>query len=301
MLKFGLAVVASFCVAGCLSPQRAMGGGGNGGSSSGGGASAQTFVYAQGATQRGPLDLELDFYPGGKSCVAPRPVMVFVHGGGFKGGDRSRGKKTSEAFAAEGFNAFSIDYRLLSDRPQPSGPYRSVASMIAQSGEDQGMSNAVAAAFEDTVSALRFVRSNASNLCSDPNKVVLYGRSAGAITVLNVAYALDDLGIKRPKIRGVLSNAGGSLMDGTVEQGDVPVMLMHGQKDDVVPYADAEAVWAQTQATGTAAHFHSFANRDHGINAFSLRVGGKPLIDVAIDFAKDAVNGQVFGSIRTTN
>ena len=84
--------------------------------------------------------------------------------------------------------------------------------MIQPRETEPGMSNAVAAALQDTVSALRFIRDNATRFCSDPSKVVLYGRSAGAITVLNVAY-MDGktLVVMMEQARGMTRIGGGRL------------------------------------------------------------------------------------------
>lgn len=293
MHKFGLALAISLLVSGCLSPQIVMSDSGTG--------QPKSMVYSQGATMKGVMDLELDYYAGGKTCTQARPVLLFVHGGGFKGGDRSRGSQVSRAYAAEGFNAFSIDYRKLNDRPRPTGAYARLATMIQPRETEPGMSNAVAAALQDTVSALRFIRDNATRFCSDPSKVVLYGRSAGAITVLNVAYMLDDAGISRPPIAGVISSAGGKVPAGALGSKDVPVFLMHGEQDQTVPFSEAEAIWAQAQATGTPAHFHAFANRGHGLPPTRLSVKGTSLLDLSLTFAQDAVEGGVKGSVRTRN
>ena len=62
------------------------------------------------------MDLLLDIYePVG--AKGPRPVVVFIHGGGFLGGSKSAGSAIGlmNYFASRGFVGFSIDYRLAGD------------------------------------------------------------------------------------------------------------------------------------------------------------------------------------------
>jgi len=56
----------------------------------------------------------------------PRPAVIFVHGGGFRAGERGSFapaepafRSTGEALAAQGFATFSIDYRLAPRFPFP--------------------------------------------------------------------------------------------------------------------------------------------------------------------------------------
>jgi len=91
----------------------------------------------------------------------PRPAVIFVHGGGFRAGDRGSFapaepafRSTGEALAAQGFATFSIDYRLAPRFPVP-------------------------AAEQDVLAAIRWVRRNARGLGVDSRRVGLFGASAG--------------------------------------------------------------------------------------------------------------------------
>ena len=56
--------------------------------------------------------LLLDLYlPADRS--EPVPVVVFVHGGGWKNGSRKSGEKTAALLTAHGIAVASIDYRLI--------------------------------------------------------------------------------------------------------------------------------------------------------------------------------------------
>ncbi|MGX7894344.1 alpha/beta hydrolase [Tsuneonella sp. HG222] len=102
----------------------------------------------------------LDIYkPDGSTggTSATRPVLVFVHGGGFVGGRRS-GHPYPDNIPSwavrEGMVGVSIDYRLAPGAPFPAGA-------------------------NDLSLALQWVRANIANYGGDPQRIVLLGHSAG--------------------------------------------------------------------------------------------------------------------------
>ncbi|WP_333606328.1 alpha/beta hydrolase [Novosphingobium sp.] len=101
----------------------------------------------------------LDVYPTDK---ANAPVLLFVHGGGFVGGDK-RGDQQFYAnvgryFAAHGFLTILANYRLAPDSVWPSGN-------------------------EDVAAMIDWIRQNAAQYGGDPQQLVLIGQSAGAAHV----------------------------------------------------------------------------------------------------------------------
>ena len=74
-------------------------------------------VYAPtGETQ----DLYLDYYmPPDSDSRSMKPAVVFIHGGGFKGGSKIIGRKLAEQLAMCGYAVFSISYRLTGDHWDP--------------------------------------------------------------------------------------------------------------------------------------------------------------------------------------
>ena len=88
------------------------------------------------------------------------PAIVFIHGGGFVSGDPSYFFPHCRYFAERGAVAFSISYRL-----------------ITQKGLD-GI-NAIGTCINDCKSAIRFIRTNADSLGIDPNHIAVIGDSAG--------------------------------------------------------------------------------------------------------------------------
>src|SRR6478735_1160146 len=63
--------------------------------------------YARGATGALRLDLHLPARP-----VALAPVVVWLHGGGWRKGDRSYAPDLDRHFAARGFAMANLEYRL---------------------------------------------------------------------------------------------------------------------------------------------------------------------------------------------
>ena len=57
----------------------------------------------------------MDVYEPAGDHARNRPAMVWIHGGGFRGGTRHQGNVVglARAFAQRGYVAASIDYRLL--------------------------------------------------------------------------------------------------------------------------------------------------------------------------------------------
>src|SRR5437762_528276 len=90
-----------------------------------------------------------------------RPVIVYVHSGGWIGGERSAVPDVALAQVARGYAVVSIDYQLatLSPDGQPASSFPG--------------------AVWDVKRAVRFVKANTGVWDIDPSRVVLMGASAG--------------------------------------------------------------------------------------------------------------------------
>jgi len=94
------------------------------------------------------------------AASGPRPVLMFVHGGGFTGGNKATpGSPFYDNVplwaARNGLIGVNMTYRLAPQHPWPAGP-------------------------EDVGAALRWVRENIARYGGDPSAIVLFGHSAGA-------------------------------------------------------------------------------------------------------------------------
>jgi len=120
---------------------------------------------AYGPDEREKLDV---FVPA--KVAAPAPVVIFVHGGGFVGGAKSRPgvpfyQNVGYFFARNGVVGVNMTYRLAPAHPWPAGG-------------------------EDVAAALRWVKANIEKFGGDPKRIVLYGQSAGATHVAH--YIFDE-------------------------------------------------------------------------------------------------------------
>lgn len=98
----------------------------------------------------------------------PAPLVLYIHGGGFKSGDKNTiNSDVLRSFAARGVSMAAINYRLTDAAPMP-------------------------AAYLDCARALQFLRHNAKKWNIDPKLVASTGGSAGAGTSLWIAFH-DDL------------------------------------------------------------------------------------------------------------
>ena len=123
-------------------------------------------------------NLLLDVYlPTGDTSTS-RPLLVFVHGGGFKNNDKvgAFNARFCSGFAKRGYVAASVNYRL---------------TKIITTHEEYFY--AVMRAVQDVKAAIRFFRKNAARYGIDTSKIVVAGSSAGAVTALHLAYMQESM------------------------------------------------------------------------------------------------------------
>lgn len=140
---------------------------------------------------------KLSFWPA-KSAGAP--LVVFVHGGGWKRGDmdNATGAAKVEHLVAQGYAVASVNYRLVPD-----------ATVEQQAA--------------DVVAAIAYARGHAAKLGFDPKRIALMGHSAGAHLVALVGTDpsyLKAAGLSESDLRGVI------LLDGAAY--DVPKQIAEG-------------------------------------------------------------------------
>lgn len=105
----------------------------------------------------------------------PTPLLFFIHGGGWQGGDKSRiaAMVNVEELLAAGISAVSINYRFVSQ------------------AHAAGIKPPVQAPLEDAARALQFVRSQAAEWNIDKQRIGASGGSAGACSSLWLAFTPD--------------------------------------------------------------------------------------------------------------
>src|SRR4051812_17355806 len=120
--------------------------------------------YARRPTGPLLLDLHLPARP-----VAPPPVVVWLHGGGWRKGDRSFAPDLDRYFAARGYAMANVEYRLSGDAIFP-------------------------AQLDDVRAAVRWLRESAGEFGLDARAIGLWGSSAGGhLAALAATTATADL------------------------------------------------------------------------------------------------------------
>ena len=143
-----------------------------------------------------PLSMEVYQPP----KVGKYPAIVFIYGGAWQNGNPSVKPEFNRYMAARGYTVFAIDYRHAPEYKFP-------------------------AQLDDVNSALKFIRDRADEYEADAEKMVLFGRSAGAHLAMLAAYQPDA-----PPIRAVVNYYG-------------PVNLTQGYNEPPIPDPiDARAV-----------------------------------------------------------
>ena len=105
------------------------------------------------------------------------PVMVFVHGGGFVAGSTRSALYDGSAFARDGVVLVTLNYRL------------GIAGFLDLPGAPANRG------LLDVLAALRWVRENIAAFGGDPDRVTLFGQSAGATIVGGVLAAPEAAGL----------------------------------------------------------------------------------------------------------
>ena len=107
--------------------------------------------------------------------AAPAPIVLFVHGGGFRLGDKSADGWQNAAVgrwaAQQGWLGAVMNYRLAPEHGWPAGG-------------------------EDVLAALDWLTENAARFGGDPQRIVLMGTSAGAVHVATALQLRPDLAVR---------------------------------------------------------------------------------------------------------
>jgi acetyl esterase/lipase len=106
--------------------------------------------------------LQLDIYRP-KDLYFPAPLLIFIHGGGWKGGQRSDYLSYMIPFAKKGYVTATVSYRLLKDGPYP-------------------------ACAEDIIDAIAWFNKNGGAFGYDPERIAVIGGSAGSHLAMLAAY-----------------------------------------------------------------------------------------------------------------
>ncbi len=133
-----------------------------------------TSIYSRGEIDRSEDCLYLDLWTAADAGMDdPRPVMVWFHGGSHEVGHGSSLIFDGAALARKGVVLISINYRL--------GAFGFLAHAGLSAESEHGSSGNYG--LLDKIEALEWVRANAEAFGGDPDRVLIFGQSAGSMSV----------------------------------------------------------------------------------------------------------------------
>jgi acetyl esterase/lipase len=220
----------------------------------------------------GALDQQLDLYI--PTNLKGEPLIVFVHGGGWRHGDKAGDSLNPNNLQLlwGGYAMASINYRLTPDSLWP-------------------------AQIEDCKAAIRWLKAHAADYGYDPNRIGVIGESAGGHLVAmlgttsgkklfevgeNLSYSSDvncvvnlfgvDDFSRTPSAAGTLLGAENKsdpeLIRSVspvsyVHKEEPPMLIVHGTDDKLVPYEQAQILVTAMDKVKARYHFHTVVGGGH--------------------------------------
>ncbi len=236
--------------------------------------------YVPEGHERQKLDLYL---PKETETKASRPLIVWVHGGAWLAGSKDR--CPAVRFTREGFAVASINYRLSQHATFP-------------------------AQIQDCKAAIRWLRAHAGTYAYDPNRIGVWGASAGGhlVAMLGTAGDVNDFDVGpnagvSSRVQAVCDFFGptdftkmssfpstmdhdspdspeSKLIGGAIQENhdkarqanpityvtkdDPPFLIVHGDKDPLVPHNQSALLHEALKNAGVEATFYTVAGGGHG-------------------------------------
>jgi acetyl esterase/lipase len=221
--------------------------------------------------------LLMDIFIPAQRGRTPTPAVLWIHGGGWQAGDKNA-HANAEFLARGGFVAATLSYRLSDAAPFP-------------------------AAVEDCKCAIRFLRANASKYGIDPDSIGVAGASAGGHLAELLATADGSAGLEgdggwqhvSSRVQAAVSYFGNSdltaqfptdtvpfivkFLGGTrdekpdlyrkaspieyVSKDDPPLLLVHGERDEGVPFDQSVRMAEVYRRMGLPVDFIALKNAGH--------------------------------------
>lgn len=270
------------------------------------------------------VELMLDLWVPGKNDTQLKPLLIYIHGGGFKGTMKKNIRKhqlfykLGEYFVPKGWAVASIEYRVKNDFPL-SPPGNWAPSFIGKGTVRNIEFPEVHAAVRDTKAAIRWFRAKGCrDFAIDPNRVYLVGTSAGACTALGAALDEDDFIDDGPKDTTALRNNPGydakpnaafviagrdifvsedvffgrnkDLVSWPIEYSDYdaqdpPIAVWHGSEDKLIPVEYGIDIYNRCQ--GAKIRSKKFIITGGGHVCWNCEYDGKPILFWIENFIKD--------------
>ena len=207
----------------------------------------------------------------------PAPGLIFIHGGGWSGGDRTDYTYYTVRYAKRGYVVATISYRMTGEAPFP-------------------------ACVQDAKCAVRWMRANAAKYHVNPDKIAVIGGSAGGHLAMMVGYSSDvpelegDGGYPgvSSRVQAVvdLYGPGNLFMEGArnvnvvkkfigksydeapklyeqaspvthITKDDPPTLILQGTVDSIVPMSQSDEVAAKLKEAGVPCEYETFEGWPH--------------------------------------
>jgi acetyl esterase/lipase len=215
------------------------------------------------------------------------PVVVWIHGGGWQGGNKESGIRLLAPFAERGYFCASAEYRLSGEAKFP-------------------------AQIEDCKCAIRFLRAKAKPFHLDPDRIGVWGASAGGhlVALLGTSAYVKELEGKggwpeySSRVQAVCDFCGPSdlaVLAGNSKNANSPIakllggppadqkekavlanpithltkdappfLIVHGDMDKTVPLAQSELLRDALKKSGVPVTLHVAVGQGHGLSGPQL-------------------------------
>lgn len=233
----------------------------------------QDIVYKETAEKT----LKLDIYHF-DSLDTPRPLLVFIHGGSWKKGNKDDYLPYLVDYVKKGYVTATVAYRFSQEAIFP-------------------------AALDDVVCAVKWLKSNAQDYHIDPNKVAVIGGSAGGHLAMLLGYhgndpdyqgACDstevdasvqavvnlygpvdlttDFAINHPSVHQLMGAEYSPASKAAYEAGspinfitpdDPPTLTFHGTIDEIVPVVQADMLDEALKKEQVPSYYHRLEGWPH--------------------------------------
>lgn len=198
------------------------------------------IVFGESINFKGEKEiLLLDVYSPTEGVTKNRPVILWMHGGGFRiGGDKSQKYIVAMAtrFAKRGYVCLSINYRVR-ENPKDDKP------------------GTITDALEDAMKGLNWLRENSGKLGIDKSKIIVGGGSAGGILGTNFCYR-EGIESEKWDKTGIVAfvdlwgSPDSSWGEFIIDKNDPPTIIVHGTEDPLVPFVNSEKLVEKLNAKG---------------------------------------------------
>lgn len=244
--------------------------------------------------QKDEIQLLLDLYRPEK-FEGELPVVLWVHGGGWKNGSKDRCK--AAWLATKGFAVASINYRLIGSGvwPDQINDCRKAVRWLKKNAHMYGLSKTEYGAWGGSagghlvalMGTLPYEKNEAissrvkaicdwygpSDLLTMPPNMVANGRTEEDVAKSNGARLLGVT------VKDDVPRAKSASAFWQVSSDDSAFLIMHGDKDPGVPIAQSEKLHKKLQAHGVRSKFHVVKGAGHGGKEFQTEEAQSLILD----------------------